>query len=369
MKVPYTNFKQQYESIGKEILSAITPILASGDFVMGDSVKKFEKDFADYSQCKYAIGVANGTDALFLSLKALGIGPGDEVITPPNSFLATAGAIIAAGAKPVFVDVREDYNIDPELIEKAITPKTRAILPVHLTGRPVDMEPIMNIAKKHKLFVVEDAAQAVGAEYKGKKVGSFGDAAGFSLHPLKNLNIAGDGGLITTSSDELYKKLSLLHNHGLKNRDECECWGFNSRLDSIHARIALVKLKHIDNWTGKIRKIAKTYAKELKGIKGISYVPVDKPYEKAVYHTFIIQCDKRDELQQYLLKKGIGTKIHYPIPIHLQKSAASLGYKPGDFPMTETQAKRILSLPIYPELTEEQIRLVIKEIKGFYKGK
>lgn len=367
MKVPYTNFKQQYESIGKEILSAITPILENGDFVMGDAVKRFEQKFASYSQSKYAIGVANGTDALFLSMKALGIGAGDEVITPPNSFLATAAAIIATGAKPVFVDVREDYNIDPALIEKAITKKTKAMLPVHLTGRPADMEPIMNIAKKHKLFVIEDAAQAVGAEYKGKKVGSFGDAAGFSLHPLKNLNIAGDGGLITTSSDEVFKKITLLHNHGLKNRDECECWGFNSRLDSIHAAIGEVKLKHLDSWTDKIREIAKTYAKELKGVKGISYVPVDKPYEKAVYHTFIIQCDKRDELQQYLLKKGIGTKIHYPIPIHLQKSAASLGYKAGDFPMTETQAKRILSLPIYPELTDAQISLVIKEIKSFYK--
>jgi dTDP-4-amino-4,6-dideoxygalactose transaminase len=366
VNVPYVNFKLQFAELRHEILGAITPILEDGDFVLGKAVAQFEKDFSPYCNCKYVVGVASGTDALFLSMKALGIGPGDEVITPTNSFLATAASIIATGAKPVFVDVREDYNIDPALIEKAITRRTKAILPVHLTGRPADMEPIMMIAKKHKLFVIEDAAQAVGAKYKGKRVGSFGDAAGFSLHPLKNLNIAGDGGIITTNSESLHKKVMLLRNHGLKNRDECECWGFNSRLDSIQAAIADVKLKHLEKWTERIREIAELYRKGLKGIKGVLSIPVDKPFEESVYHTFIIQCEKRDELQRYLLEKGIGTKIHYPIPIHLQKAAEGLGYKEGDFPVAEEQAKRILSLPIYPELTEEQIKAVINEIKKFY---
>ena len=310
--------------------------------------------------------MGNGTDALFLSLRALGIRQGDEVITAPNSFIATAGAIVAAGAKPVFVDVKGDYNINPDLIKQAITTKTKAIIPVHLTGRPADMDTILIIARKHGLYVIEDAAQAIGARYKGKRVGSLGSTGCFSLHPLKNLHVHGDGGIITTNNKELYEKLLKLRNHGLKNRDECDFWGYNSRLDSIQAAIGNIKLEYLGDWNKRHREIAVMYRKNL---SGVVTVPVDKEFEEPVYHNFIIQGDKRDELQKYLLERGIETKIHYPIPIHLQEAASSLGYKERDFLVCEAQAKRILSLPIYPELTDGQVNMVIKAIKSFYSNK
>lgn len=364
IRVKYVNFPLQYKSIKPEIDNAIKNVLEEGIFILGEEVKKFEDWFAKYCESKYALGVANGTDALILVMKALGIGLGDEVITVPNSFISTTASIVHVGAKPVFVDVRDDYNINPDLIEDAITSHTKAILPVHLTGRPTEMEPILEIAHEHDLYVIEDAAQAVGAKYHRKRVGSFGTAGCFSLHPLKNLNAYGDGGVITTEDKGLYDKLVKLRNHGLRSRDECELWGYNSRLDTIQAAIVNVKLAHLDEWTKRIREIASFYQKNL---SGLVKVPVDKPYEEAVYHTFIIQCDKRDKLQKYLLEKGIETKIHYPIPIHLQDSAKGLGYKKGDFPVAETQAKRILSLPIYPELTNEQIEMIVNEIKNFYR--
>ncbi|MBU1199361.1 MAG: DegT/DnrJ/EryC1/StrS family aminotransferase [Nanoarchaeota archaeon] len=368
IRVPYIDFNAQYNEIKEEILKEITCVLEKGSFVLGKELVKFEKNFASYTGTKYALGVANGTDALFLVMKALDIGKGDEVITVPNTFIATAGAIVAAGAKPVFVDVKNDFNINPELIDNVVTKNTKAIIPVHLTGRVADMDSILEIAKKHKLHVIEDAAQSVGARYKGKRAGSFGIAAGFSLHPLKNLNAAGDAGLVTTNSGELHEKLVLLRNHGLKNRDECACWGYNSRLDCLQAVIANVKLKHLDKWTEKIREIANIYKDGLKSFvgKGIISVPVDHPFEEPVYHTFIIQCEKRDELQAFLFEKGIKTKIHYPIPIHLHEAASGLGYKKGDFPVAEQQAKIILSLPIYPEMSDEQVAIVIDEIKSFY---
>ncbi|HLD79085.1 MAG TPA: DegT/DnrJ/EryC1/StrS family aminotransferase [Candidatus Nanoarchaeia archaeon] len=361
--VPFVNLGANYLQVREEVLKRFDQISSQGAYILTEELQSFEDAFAKFCGTSYALGVGNGADALFLSLKALGIKEGDEVITAPNSFIASAGIIDAAGAKIVFVDVGDDYNINPELIEKAITPRTKAIIPIHLTGRPAEMDTIMQIAMKHHLFVVEDAAQAVGARYKNRRVGSLGDTGCFSLHPLKNLHVHGDGGVITTNDYELYKKLLLLRNHGLKNRDECVLWAYNSRLDAIQAGIAGIKLKHLDKWNQRYREIAEMYRK---GLSTLVETPVDKPQEEAVYHNFIIQTDQRDELQKYLLQLGIETKVHYPIPLHLQEAAKELGYKEGDFPVTEKQAKRILSLPIYPELTDEQVNGVIGAIKSFF---
>ncbi len=367
VKVKFVDLSAQFESAKAEIVSRINSVLESGDYILGSEVKEFEREFAKYCGCSYAIGVGNGTDALFLCMKALGIGQGDEVITAPNSFIATAGAIIAAGAVPAFADVGDDYNINPDLIEKAITKNTRAIIPVHLTGRPANMSPILEMAKKNGLHVIEDTAQAVGAEYKGARVGSFGIAGCFSLHPLKNLNCCGDGGVITTNNKELYEKILHLRNHGLKNRDETIMWGYNSRLDSIQAAILNVRLRHLEDTGARIKEIVSLYRKGLKEAKGIAKIPHDKEYEEPFYHNFIIESEKRDELQKYLLGKGIETKVHYPVPIHLQLQSLSLGFKKGDFPVAEKQAKRILSLPLYPELKDSQINLVIEGINSFQK--
>ena len=361
--VKYINFPLQYKKIKTELFRTIENVFESGNFILGSEVEKFEKNFAKYCETKYALGVGNGTSALFLAMKALGIGNGDEIITASNSFLATTGAIAATGAKPVFVDAGDDYNINPNLIEKAITKKTKAIMPVHLTGRPASLDKILEIADKNKIYLIEDAAQAIGAKYNGKKVGSFGIAGCFGLHPLKNLNAYGDGGVITVKEKQLYENLKKMRNHGLKNRDECDFFAFNSRLDELQASILNVKMKYLDKWTKKKREIASFYQKKL---SNIVKVPLDKSNEYAVYHTFIIQVNKRDKLQKFLLQKGIETKIHYPIPIHLQRAAQYLGYKKGDFPKAEKQAEKILSLPIYPELKEEQLELVVKEIRNFY---
>ena len=361
--VKYINFPLQNKKIKTELFRTIENVFESGNFILGSEVEKFEKNFAKYCETKYALGVGNGTSALFLAMKALGIGNGDEIITASNSFLATTGAIAATGAKPVFVDAGDDYNINPNLIEKAITKKTKAIMPVHLTGRPASLDKILEIADKNKIYLIEDAAQAIGAKYNGKKVGSFGIAGCFSLHPLKNLNAYGDGGVITVKDKQLYENLKKMRNHGLKNRDECDFFAFNSRLDELQASILNVKMKYLDKWTKKKREIASFYQKKL---SNIVKVPLDKSNEYAVYHTFIIQVNKRDKLQKFLLQKGIETKIHYPIPIHLQRAAQYLGYKKGDFPKAEKQAEKILSLPIYPELKEEQLELVVKEIRNFY---
>jgi dTDP-4-amino-4,6-dideoxygalactose transaminase len=363
-RVPYVNLAGQSRPIRAELLAAVAQVLDDGDFILGKAVGEFECKFAGLCGTKYAFGVANGTDALVMAFKALGIGAGDEVITVSNSFLATAASISLVGAKPVFVDVREDYNLDPTLIERALTPKTKAILPVHLTGKPADMQPIMEIARKKKLHVIEDAAQAVGAEYRGKKVGSFGIINCFSLHPLKNLNASGDAGVMTTDDEKLADTLRKMRNHGLKNRDESEFFAYNSRLDSIQAALLNVRFNHLEKWTEARRANAAFYRERL---KDVVWCPSDAPHEKQVYHTFVIQAERRDELQKFLLEQGVETKIHYPMPIHLMQAAKYLGYKKGDLPVTERLAQRILSLPIYPELTTEQKELVVGSIRKFYK--
>jgi dTDP-4-amino-4,6-dideoxygalactose transaminase len=364
MQVPYINLGLQHKNIKTELLAATERVIESGQFIMGDDLAKLEKSFATLCQTKYALGVANGTDALFLSLLAIGVKEGDEVITAPNSFLASASSIGLIGAKPVFADVREDFNLDPAKVENAITTNTKAIIVVHLTGRPAPMDELMEIAKKHKIHIVEDCAQAVGAEYKNKRVGSMGTTGCFSLHPLKNLAASGDGGVITTNDEKVYNYLVKARNHGLKNRDECEFWSFNSRLDNLQAALLNVKMLYLEQWTQRRREVAERYYEGLKGLDMV--LPHDKPYEKAVYHTFIIQTNQRDKLKEFLAGKGVDTKIHYPIPIHLQEAAKYLNYKKGDFPVTERQAETILSLPVYPELTNEQLQYVIDSCRAFF---
>ncbi|NQT72544.1 MAG: DegT/DnrJ/EryC1/StrS family aminotransferase [Chloroflexi bacterium] len=365
MKIPYTNIAAQHVRIKNEILSAVGNVLDHGKFILGNEVEEFECRFADLCKVSYAIGVNSGTDALILALRSLGIGPGDEVITVPNSFVASTSCVALVGARPVFVDVRDDYNIDPSMIEQAITSRTRAILPVHLTGRPANMTSIMEIAKAHDLDVIEDCAQAVCAEYERERVGSFGTIGCFSLHPLKTLNACGDGGVLTTNDPRLYERLRKLRNVGLHNRDECHFWGYNSRLDTMQSAILLIKLHYVEEWTEIRRAYADYYRRRLNGLPQVQ-VPNEKSNERCVYHTYVIQADRRDELKDYLGEHGIDTKIHYPIPIHLQQAAKYLEYTEGQFPVTERLASKILSLPIYPELRIDELEYIATTVCSFY---
>jgi dTDP-4-amino-4,6-dideoxygalactose transaminase len=361
MQIPFVNLAKQFSSIENELVQNFIDIGRSGGYIMGDVLETFEKNAATFLEVKHVLGVADGSDALFLIMHALGIGEGDEVITAPNSFIASAWTIVSTGAKPVFVDVDQDLNINPKLIELAINEKTKAIMPVHLAGRPAKMDEINAIAKKYNLFVIEDSAQAIGARYKGKRVGGLSNAAGFSLHPLKNLGIYGDGGLIATNDDILYEKLKKLRNHGLINRDECEVWGYNSRLDTIQAAFANTKLKYLEKWNARCHEIATIYKNYLIGVE----IPVDQEWEYCVYHNFVIKTINRDLMMQYLKENGVDTRVHYPIPIHLQTAAKELGYNNGDFPNTEIFSKTMISLPIYPELTDEEVYYVIEKVNSF----
>ncbi|MCG2660028.1 MAG: DegT/DnrJ/EryC1/StrS family aminotransferase [Kiritimatiellae bacterium] len=363
MQVKYLNLKKQFVSY--DIRAVVNELVAGCQFVLGPQVERFEKAFAEYCEVPYALGVNSGTDALFLALRVLGIGPQDEVITAPNSFLATAASIANVGAKPVFVDVADDYNINPDLIETAITSKTKAIMPVHLTGNPAVMDKIMAIARKHALAIIEDAAQAVGATFNGKRVGSFGVGC-FSLHPLKNLNACGDGGIITTSSKDLYEKLRQLRNHGLVNRDESVRFGYCSRLDSFQAAIVSIGLSKIEGINKKRNENAAYYDKLFAGMRKFVTLPPRCVKSYQVYHTYIIQVERRKELIAYLSTKDVETKIHYPIPIHLQKAAEYLGHKKGDFPVCELQSERILTLPIHQFLARDEQDYVAATIREFY---
>lgn len=364
MQVKYLDLPRQFKN--EELLNALRGQLELSHFILGEKVEEFEARFAELCHSAFAVGLNSGADALFLALKALGIGPGDEVITVPNSFVATAGVIVAAGAKLVFVDVGADYNIDVDLIEPAITMNTKAILPVHLTGNPADMPRILEIARQYHLCVVEDAAQAVLAAIDGKSVGSFGDAGCFSLHPLKNLNVCGDGGMLTTDSEEIHEKVKLLRNHGLKNRNEIEFFGYNSRLDTIQATVALHVMKSLNKVTEIKRRHAQIYDNGLRELSDVITLPPRRENVKQVFHTYIVQVKQRATLMEYLQEHGIETKIHYPVPIHLQKPCREMGYKPGDFPVSEQQAEAIVSLPVHQHLTEDQIHYVIGTIKKFY---
>ena len=363
MVIPFVDLARQFRSIEDELTKAFVDVGRSGAYIMGERLESFEKKIAEFIGVSHALGVADGSDALFLVLKAWGIGPGDEVITATNSFIASAWVIVAVGATPVLVDVAEDFNIDPARVEAAITSRTKAILPVHLTGRPAPMDEINALAKRHGLYVLEDAAQAIGARYRGTRVGALGSAAGFSLHPLKNLGVYGDGGLITTNDDDLAAMLRKLRNHGLRNRDECEIWGFNSRLDTMQAAFAEIKLRHLDGWNNRCREIAHAYRS---GLSDCVQVPVDQDWEECVYHNFVIRVDRRDELMAHLKQQGVDTRVHYPIPIHLQDAAKDLSYKLGDFPNAERYAKTMISLPIYPELSDAEVAHVVQSVKSFF---
>jgi len=365
-KVKYVDLPKQ-ANVEAILIDIRGLLLKTGQFTLGQPVNDFETKFAKLCNTKYAIGVNSGTDALFLTLKAINIGLGDEVITAPNSFIATAGAIANAGARPVFVDVNEEYNINPDLIEKVITPCTKAIMPVHLTGNPADMPKIMDIANRHNLYVIEDACQAVSASMDSQPVGSFGITGCFSFHPLKNLNVWGDGGIIVTNSKELRDKLVLLRNHGSKNRDEVEFFAYNSRLDTLQAIVANQLLDVLDAITDARVRNAQKYDDALSDMADYITVPPRKSNVKQVYHTYVVQAKERDKLGAYLAEKGVEAKVHYPIPIHLQQAAKDLGYKEGDFPVCEAQAKSIITLPVHQHLTDEQIIYVIDNIREFYK--
>lgn len=363
--IPYVDIGAQFREERDELMPIVEQVLAEGHYIGGAWIEKLETRIAALAGTKYAVALNSGTDALILGMAALGIGKGDEVITPPNSFVASTAAIVHIGATPVFVDVMADQNIDPALIERAITPRTRAIMPVHLTGRICDMLPILDIARRHKLFVIEDAAQSIGSHYDGRPAGSFGHIGCFSTHPLKNLNAAGDGGLLTTDDTDVAAQIRLMRNHGLINRDRVERFGFVSRMDTLQAAILHYRLGRLDGITERRRRNADIYRQNLDPAH--VFVPPCRQIEHNTFHTFVIQVDRRDALQTYLGERGIGTAIHYPIPIHLQPAAAALGCKAGDFPVTERQAGRILTLPINQSLGDDDVVHVAHAVNAFFR--
>ena len=374
MKIPQLDLVVQYHSIKKEMDNAILSVLESGRFILGENVKKLEEDIAKFVGVKYAIGVASGTDALLISLMAIGIKPGDEVITTPFTFFATAGSIARLYAKPVFVDIDpKTYNIDPnkleDLLKKSYNPKMKAIIPVHLYGQCADMDPILELSKKYNLKVIEDAAQSLGATYKGKQSGSMGDLGGFSFFPTKNLGAYGDGGMVVTNDDELAEKIRILRVHGSKPKYYHSVVGLNSRLDEIQAAILNVKFKYLSKWIEQKREKAALYNKLFQEkLPDEVVTPYEAPYNYHTYHQYTIRVkSKRDELRSYLKEQGIGTSVYYPLPLHLQKCFADLGYKEGDFPEAEKASREVLSLPMYPEIEEEKQREVVKKIREFVK--
>ncbi len=363
-RVPLVDLKRQYHSIKEEIDSAIQDVLENQAFILGPQVKEFEKLFASYCNTKHAIGVSSGTDALLLALKSLGIGTGDEVITSPFTFFATVGSICNTGATPVFVDIDpESYNIRPDLIEKRINKNTKAIIPVHLYGQCADMDPILEIAKKHNIKVIEDAAQSIGAEYKDRKSGSMGDLGCFSFFPSKNLGGFGDGGMVTCNSDELAEKIYMLRIHGGKPKNYYSIIGINGRLDTIQASILIKKLRHIDTWNENRRQKASYYTKQMEGLN--LTLPKTINLNKHVFHLYVIRLKERDRLAEHLKANNIGCAVHYPIPQHLQKCLEHLGYKEGDMPEAERAAKEILAIPIFPEITKEEQDYTISTINDF----
>ncbi|MBW4534566.1 MAG: DegT/DnrJ/EryC1/StrS family aminotransferase [Pleurocapsa minor HA4230-MV1] len=365
--IPFVDLKTQYLSIKEEIDTAVLKVLDSTQFILGNEVVAFEKEFAAYCNTDYALALNTGTSALHLALLAAGIGAGDEVITTPFTFVATVAAICYAGATPVFVDVDPiSYTIDVKQIEQAITPRTKAILPVHLYGQPADMQPIMEIARRHGLTVIEDAAQAHRAEYKGQRVGSIGDIGCFSFYPGKNLGAYGEGGAIVTSNPEYARKIKMLRDWGQEERYHHVMKGYNYRMDGIQGAILRVKLRYLDQWTEARRTHAAQYD-ELLANSGVK-TPTVMPYSHHVYHIYAVRTHQREQLQQKLNEQGIQTGIHYPIPVHLQTGYADLGYKLGDFPNSELVAKEVLSLPMYAELSSGQVKTVATALQSVVEG-
>ena len=366
-QVPYVNLAAQYAAEREDLLAIIDRTLATGQWIGGDVVAELERDIAAYCGVKHALALNSGTDALIFGLTALGIGAGDEVITPPNSFIASTAAIVHVGALPVFVDVVPDQSIDPSRIEAVVTARTKAIMPVHLTGRIADMDAIAAIAHRHGLFIIEDAAQSIGSRYAGQPSGSIGNVGCFSTHPLKNLNACGDGGILTTNDDNVAERVRLMRNHGLVDRDTVAGFGFVSRMDSLQAAILKYRLGKLDAVIDKRRTNANLY-RALLDPRHV-FAPPCRPVEFNSFHTMVIQVDRRDELKAHLADHGIATAIHYPVPIHLQPAAARLGYRTGDFPETERQAKRILTLPVNEFLKTAEIRTIADTVNGFFGAK
>ena len=360
------DLSRQFINMEKDLIDIFVRVGRSGSYVLGKELANFEENFAEYCETSYAIGVGNATDGLAILLKAVGIRPGDEVITAANSFIASAGAIVEAGAIPVFVDVKDDYNIDPKAIEQAISIKTKAIMPVHLTGKPAQMDLLRDICNTHDLRLIEDAAQSIGARFKNKKVGSLGDGAVFSLHPLKNLHVYGDGGVITTSCPHIYNRCLQLRNHGLIDRDTCGSWGRNSRLDELQAAIANYKLSRIDLLNARFRQIAASYNASL---KEFVTVPTENKNEFSVYHNYVIISEQRDNLKNYLKDSGIDTKIRYPKLLSSQPASLKSAFTKLNVPKAKKISKSMLSLPIFPEMTDSEInRVSTAIIKFFTKG-
>jgi dTDP-4-amino-4,6-dideoxygalactose transaminase len=363
-QIPLVDLKVSFEPLKEQIFAAWEESLSGMRLFLGPNVQAFEREFASYCGVNHAIGVSDGTNAVHLALRACGIGPGDEVITVSYTFIATTEAILLAGATPVFVDIDPlTFNMDVNQVESRITPKTRAILPVHLYGQCVDIDPLMEIAQKNNLYVIEDACQAHGAEYKGRKAGALGHIAAFSFYFTKNLGAYGEGGIVTTNDNELAHRVRLLRDHGSEKRYYHECLGWNARLDELQAAVLRIKLPYLDEWNNQRRSAARQYSE---GFASMNLVlPYEAPSNHHVYHLYVIRCPDRDELRSYLTENGIGTGIHYPVPNHLQESFKALGYVSGDLPVTEAISKDILSLPMYGGITSNQVERVISKVQNF----
>lgn len=369
MTIDLVDLTEQYSGLREEIMSQIDHVLSEMKLLLGENVFGLEEEFARYCGTRYAVGVGSGTEALQLALLAGGIGPGDEVITVSHTFIATIEAIAHTGARPICVDIdRQTYTMDTSQLEAAITPRTRAVVPVHLYGHPTDMEPIMALGQKYNLLVIEDACQAHGAEYNGAKVGSIGDAAAFSFYYSKNLGAYGEGGLVLTKHRDIAIRMQMLRNHGAKAKHNHKLLGFNSRLDELQAAILRVKLPFLDNWNTKRRAWAHEYSRQLADIGEIT-TPEERPYAKHVYHLYVIRVSERDALARWLKSHGVSTGVHYPIPTHLQEACQGFGYLQGSLPVTEAVSQQVLSLPMYPELTLEQISYVSQSIRDFFRRK
>jgi dTDP-4-amino-4,6-dideoxygalactose transaminase len=366
-KILYLDLPAQIRGIRKDLDAAIARTLDNCSFCLGPDVAQFEKDFAKYIGAEHCVGFNSGTSALHVAMLLLGVGPGDEVITTPFTFIATSWAISYVGAKPVYVDIDDaTFNLDPKLIEKAITPRTKAIMPVHLYGHPVDLDPILATCKKHKLPLVEDAAQAHGAKYKGKSVGTFGDISCFSFYPGKNLGACGEGGALLTNNPAFATRARSLREHGSTVRYHHDEVGYNYRMEGFQGAILGVKLKHLAKWIAERRRVAKRYTELLADTP--LQLPREAPYAESAWHLYVVRHPRRDELKKHLEANGIGCALHYPVPLHLQKVYARLGHKSGDFPVTEKAAHECLSLPTYPELTDAQIQRVAGVIREFFKS-
>jgi dTDP-4-amino-4,6-dideoxygalactose transaminase len=368
MKVPSFDLTEQNKTLRDELMTAIEDVVAGGQFILGDVVVQFEEAIAGVCGTKYGVGVANGSDALYIAIEALGIGRGDEVITTPFTFFATAGAIVRAGATPVFADIDpQSYNIDPAQVERKITNRTKAVLPVHLYGQPADMDPINELARRHGLRVIEDAAQAIGSEYRGRKAGQIGDVACISFFPTKNLGAFGDAGMIVTDDAGIAEKARLLRAHGSRKKYFHEIMGINSRLDAIQAKILSVKLKYLHRWAERRREIARAYNSALnkESAAGKITLPLEIPGARHVYHQYTISVRDRDALKAFLSDRGVGSAVYYPVALHMQKVFAGLGYREGDFPLSERACQTVLSLPIYPEMTVDQVNHVAGSVREF----